>query len=186
MQNTRQEIKFSYIDYKSMPESETKHYELLDGEINMVPSPSYEHQFVSINLESALWNFVRENALGTVLNAPFDVHLGKDVVQPDIIYISKKRRNIIKADEIHGAPDIVVEILSPSTAQRDRVYKKKLYAKSGVKEYWIVDTDKKVIEVFTLKKTGYDKAFKYKRNQVLTSVLLPKLEINVREIFTEG
>lgn len=169
-----------------MQESETKHYELLDGEITMVPSPSYEHQFISINLESTLWDFVRKNALGTVLNAPFDVHLGKDVVQPDIIYISKKRKSIIKADEVHGAPDTVVEILSPSTAQRDRVYKKKLYAKSGVKEYWIVNTDEKAIEVFTLKETGYGRVSKYKINQVLTSALLPGLEINIKEIFTEG
>ncbi|MGQ9734849.1 MAG: Uma2 family endonuclease, partial [Candidatus Bipolaricaulia bacterium] len=102
-------IKFTYEDYKNLPESETERYELLEGELVMVPSPSFEHQRISSHLEFLLYGFVREHNLGVVLDAPFEVVLGKPgeerVVQPDILFVAKERREIIQEEEIRGAPD---------------------------------------------------------------------------------
>ena len=79
---------------------------------------------------------------------PFDVVLSDtDVVQPDLLFVSNERANIITDENIQGAPDLVVEILSPSTAERDQTFKRSLYAKHGVKEYWLVDTDAKTVTV---------------------------------------
>ena len=124
---TRQKVKFTYEDYKSLPASETKRYELLGGELVLVPSPSEYHQRILRNLAFLLWRFVKERSLGWVYFAPLDVVLGegedREVVQPDIIFISRERTGIIAEEEIRGAPDLEVEITSPGTAERDRHYK---------------------------------------------------------------
>ena len=88
-------IKFTYSDYKNLPESETKRYELLEGELVMVPSPSIYHQRISRNLGSQLWDFIRRNTLGEIFYAPCDIILGDDVFQPDIIYVSKEHLHIV-------------------------------------------------------------------------------------------
>ena len=110
-------VKFTYEDYKSLPESETKRYELLGGELVEVPSPTEYHQRISMNLEFILQQFVRERDLGRVYHTPLDVVLGegdeREVVQPDLFFISKERSRIIAEEEIRGAPDLVVEITSP-------------------------------------------------------------------------
>ena len=180
-------IKFTYEDYKSLPESETKRYELLGGELVMVPSPTEYHQRISRNLLFILWEFVRERDLGQVYDAPLDVVLGKgderEVVQPDIFYISKERSGIIAEEEIRGAPDLVIEITSPATAERDRTYKKTLYARHGVREYWIVDPEAKTVEVFTLGERGFELIRTYKAEEVLNSPLLEGLEVDLKEVF---
>lgn len=181
MVNTK--IKFTYEDYKSLPESETKRYELLEGELVMVPSPTFEHQYASGGLLEILRRFVRKHDLGVVLDAPLDVVLGEDVVQPDILYVSKRRTRIITHEEIRGAPDLVVEILSPATAQRDRTYKRRLYARHGVREYWLVDPDAKTIEVLSLGERGFESVRLYHANETLSSPLLPGLKIELKEIF---
>jgi Uma2 family endonuclease len=184
---TKAQIKFTYEDYKSLPESETKRYELVGGELVMVPSPDPEHQDIVGNLFTALSVHVRRHRLGKVYLAPLDVVLGEgeeaEVVQPDLLYISPQRQDIIAQKEIRGAPDMVVEVLSPSTAQRDRTLKKKLYAKYGVPEYWIVDPEEETIEVLTLGERGYERAGLYHKNETLASPLLPGLRIPLDEIF---
>ncbi len=178
-------IKFTYEDYKNLPESETKRYELIEGELIMVPSPTFEHQDISANLEFALAKFVREHQLGKVLDAPLDVVLDdENVVQPDIIFISKARSQIIRKEAIHGAPDLVIEILSPSTGERDRTVKKKLYARAGVTEYWLVDPEHQTIEVLTLKETGFERVALYHRDETLTSPVLPGLHIPLSDVFS--
>lgn len=180
-------IKFTYEDYKSLPESETKRYELLGGELVMVPSPTEHHQRISRNLLLILWQFVRERDLGQVYAAPLDVVLGvgeeREVVQPDILFISKERAKIIAEEEIQGAPDLVVEVLSPATAQRDRAYKRTLYARHGVKEYWLVDLETKTIEVLKLGKRGYERAGLYRQGETLTSPLLASFRVLIDEVF---
>lgn len=179
----KSKIKFSYKDYKSLPESETKRYELLEGELIMVPSPSERHQSISRNLEFILYQFIRDNNLGTLYYAPFDVILGEDVVQPDIIYISKERLSIIAEGEIRGAPDLVIEILSPATAERDRTYKRTLYARHGVREYWLVAPDERSIEVMKLGEAGFEPVHSYRKEEILTSPLLEGLHLNLEEVF---
>jgi len=118
-----------------------------------------------------------------------DVVLGegeeREVVQPDILYISEGRSGIIAEEEIRGAPDLIIEIISPATAERDRTYKKTLYARHGVKEYWIVDPEAKMVEVYTLGERGFEliKAYKAEAEEVLSSPLLEGLEVVLKEVF---
>jgi len=183
MESVNTKIKFTYKDYKSLPESETKRYELVEGELIMIPSPNEYHQRISGSLEFILWEFVQKRNLGRIYNAPLDVHLGGNVVQPDILFVFKERSYVITEEEIKGAPDLVIEILSPATAERDRTYKKVLYARYGVREYWIVDPEKKIIEVLTLKKEDYESFNIYKKIDTLNSSLLPGLNIKLSEVF---
>ncbi len=185
---TKAQIKFTYEDYKSLPESETERYELLEGELVMVPSPDTEHQDIVGNLFRLLSDHVHKHRLGKVYLAPLDVVLGErdeeEVVQPDILYISHRRQGIIAREEIRGAPDLVIEVLSPSTAQRDRTLKKKLYARHGVQEYWIVDPKAQTLEVYEWHPKGFERVGLYGAEQTLTSRLLPTLRIPLREVFT--
>jgi len=184
MTGLKTKIKFTYEDYKSLPESETKRYELLGGELVMIPSPNEYHQRISGKLEFILRAFVEDKNLGRVYDAPFDVAFSEeDVVQPDILFISKARFKIITKEEILGAPDLVIEILSPVTAERDRTYKRTLYARYGVQEYWIVDPDKKTIEVLTLGKAGFETFGIYRKTNILKSLIFPGLAIKLSEVF---
>jgi Uma2 family endonuclease len=176
-------IKFTYKDYKSLPESETKRYELIEGELIMVPSPNTYHQRISGNLVFLLRDFVKKNKLGEVFYAPLDVHLGENVVQPDILFVSKAHSKIITEEEILGAPDLVIEILSPATSERDQTYKKTLYARHGVQEYWIVDPQEKTVEVMTLGKEEFENSGSYGKMDTMKSPIFPGLTINLCDVF---
>ncbi|OHB91113.1 MAG: restriction endonuclease, partial [Planctomycetes bacterium RIFCSPHIGHO2_12_42_15] len=131
-------IKFNYQDYLQLPED--KRYEIIDGDLFTVPSPNEAHQHILVYIFNCVFNYVRKNKLGYVYCAPFDVLFSEeDIVQPDIIFVSNENRKIITKDNIKGTPDLLIEILSPDTSKRDLGIKKKLYAKNGVREYWIVD-----------------------------------------------
>lgn len=183
MAKAQASIPFRYEDYKSLPESETRRYELLEGELVRTPSPDTYHQGILRNLLRLVDAFVRSHELGTVYLAPLDVVLGEDVVQPDLLFISPQRAGIIQPQEIRGAPDLIVEILSPSTAERDRTYKRTLYARHGVREYWLVDPDTKTIEVLSLGKAGYRTARRYEGAQPVASPLLAGLSIEPDQVF---
>jgi Uma2 family endonuclease len=180
-------IPFTYEDYKSLPESETKRYELLGGELVMVPAPLTYHQRVSRNILYMLWDFVKDHDLGEVYDAPIDVVLGppgkEDVVQPDILFIAKDRLSIVLREEIRGAPDLIVEIFSPSTAERDRRYKKRLYARQRVKELWYVDPEEKTIAVLKWTRKGFQRVALYEKGERLLSPLLPGLTLPLEEVF---
>jgi Uma2 family endonuclease len=176
------DIKFTYQDYLLLPED--KRYEIIEGELIMVPSPGFSHQSASGNLGFLLRQFIREKRLGIVLNAPMDVVLSQEnIVQPDIIFIFKKRMDIITEKNIQGAPDLVIEILSPNTKKKDSILKRKLYAKFGVREFWLVDPQEEEVEVLILKKRGFEQIGLYRKGQILTSPLLPGLKIPLQELF---
>ena len=140
MVGVRPATKLTYEDYRKTPDDER--WELLNGELIMPPSPTIAHQRVSRRLERRLDTFVEERGLGEVFYAPCDVVLSDvNVVQPDLLFVSTEQAHIITRENIRGAPDLVVEILSPSTASRDWRDKLDLYAEHGVKEYWVVDPD---------------------------------------------
>lgn len=175
-------VKFTYKDYKNLPESETKRYELLEGELVMVPSPTTHHQKISWNLERLVGDFVQKHGLGFIYHAPLDVVFSEwDVAQPDIFFISRERSEIITEENIRGAPDLVIEILSPATAERDRTYKRTLYARHGVNEYWLVDPDKRTLQVMKLGEKGFESVGAY--TQTLTSPTFPGLVISLAEVF---
>lgn len=174
--------KLTYQDYAKTPEGEI--WELIDGEKFMPPSPSEAHQGVNIELAWLLHGFVKRRSLGRVYFAPFDVVLSDvDVVQPDLLFVSKERSHIVTAANVRGAPDLVVEIRSPSTASRDWSIKRDLYARHGVKEYWVVDPDARRVWVMALGNEGFDEVGSYSAGDVLTSPTLEGLTIDLDDIF---
>ena len=175
-------IKFTYDDYLNTPED--KRYELLDGDLVALSSPEEFHQRVSILLGAKLVQFAVENSLGRVYHAPFDVVLSDmDVVQPDLIFVSNERADIITPANIQGAPDLVVEILSPSTAARDKTFKRSLYARHGITEYWMVDLTEKTIMILRLGERGFEVVDTYGEGEILTSPTLQGFTLNLDDIF---
>ena len=115
---------------------------------------------------------------------PFDiVFTNHDVVQPDVIFVSNEKLNIITPDNIQGAPDLVIEVLSPSTAHRDRTFKRALYARHRVGEFWLVDTNARLIEVLLLGESEYETVGTYGAGQTLTSPTLTDFSLNIDDIF---
>ena len=138
--------KMTYEQYCLLPE-DGKQYELIDGELFMTPAPKPRHQKIVLRLTEQLSRFVRENSLGEVFVAPVDVLLERHtVVQPDVLFISTPRLSIVGEEAIEGAPDLVVEVLSPSTFYKDLRKKMTAYSQFGVQEYWIVDPETQSIE----------------------------------------
>ena len=175
-------FKFTYQDYRNAPED--KRYELLDGDLVVVPAPKEVHQRVLMNLSLLTFQSVKLSGAGQVYAAPFDVVLSDtDVVQPDLLFISNERAHIITEENVQGAPDLVVEILSPSTAERDQTFKRALYARHGVKEYWLVDTDAKTVTVLLLDAQGYAVVGVCGEGQTLDSPTLKGFAINPDEVF---
>lgn len=175
-------VKFTYEDYLNTPED--RRYELIDGDLYLTPAPGELHQRVSILLGSKLFQFASENSLGRVYVAPFDVVLSDvDVVQPDLLFVSNERSTIITPDNVQGAPDLVVEILSPSTATRDTTFKRVLYARHGVREYWMVDTTEETIAVLLPDNGGLEVADVYGEGETLTSVTLRGFKLNIHDVF---
>ncbi len=175
--------RWTYEDYKRLPDDGWR-YEVIEGELLMSPAPSTNHQDISANLEFAMMNFVREKKLGKILHAPTDVRLGElaSPVQPDILFIRQERLNIIKKDWVEGAPDLIVEILSPSNWIDDRRTKYRVYAQAGVREYWIVDPDKRQIELFALRGSDYEILGRFGPGEQAASEILPGFEIGVDEV----
>lgn len=148
MNNT---MRFTYHDYFLLPEE--KRAEIIDGDLIMEPSPGYGHQVVVKNIVKLLDRYVGLLKLGVVVPSPVDVILSEDnIVLPDVVFISREHYGIIRK-QIHGAPDLIVEVISARHAGRDRELKMKLYAGSGVAEYWIADPETRTVEVYSLRRS---------------------------------
>jgi Uma2 family endonuclease len=177
-------VRFNYHDYLQLPED--KRYEILDGELFVVPAPNIRHQEISIRLSTILFQHVRRQKIGRVLEAPCDVVLSEEnVVQPDILFVRTERVDIIGEMNILGAPDLVIEILLPATRGKDLEIKRKIYAGYGVQEYWVVDPEAAEVEVLAWSDSGYVSAGLYNASQCLSSPLLPELNLPLREIFAK-
>lgn len=179
---TRTRGKFTYEDYRNTPDD--VRYELHDGELIMVPAPNMAHQGISTILLRLIDTLVYLKKLGKVYHAPTDVVFSdNEVVQPDLIFVSNERSHILTENNIRGAPDLIIEILSPSTAGRDRTFKRTLYERHGVKEYWMVDPSARNITVLFLGENGFDLEGIYGEGQTLTSPTLPGFSLNLDDIF---
>jgi len=177
-------LKFTVKDYMSMPGD--KRYQLLDGAMILAHSPTTRHQTIAQRLNLALQEFVAAGSLGRLWFAPLDVVLSNhDVAQPDILFVSNERSSIVTDANIQGAPDLVVEILSPGTAEHDRGYKQALYGRHGVREYWLVDPDAETVEVLTLGDQGLTPTATYRRGEVLASPLLEGMSLELDQVFSE-
>ncbi|MEK6545596.1 MAG: Uma2 family endonuclease, partial [Nitrospinota bacterium] len=174
--------RYTYKDYLLIDDD--KRYEILRGGLIMVPAPFTIHQRLLIRLSVIFSNFIKEKKLGEVLVAPTDVVLAEDiVVQPDILFINKERLDIIKEAAIMECPDLIVEIVSPSSASYDTVEKRDIYEEYGVKEYWLVFPQEKVIEVLTLESNIYREFCKGRKTGVVRSKIIVGLEVDLKEVF---
>jgi Uma2 family endonuclease len=137
-------------DYEEMPQG-PPYYQVIEGDLVMSPSPTTFHQHIIVNLAVIFRRFLEKKSLGEIFIAPLDVFLDEvNIYQPDVIFVSSQRRSIITAKGIEGAPDLIVEILSPSTAKLDKGSKRKIYARHGVRELWLVDPETQSIQVYLL------------------------------------
>lgn len=174
--------RFTYEDYCRLPEGSP--YQLIGGELVMTPSPTPYHQLVSGKLQLQMAGFVFEKRLGIVLDAPVDVYLAEtETYQPDLIFISDERLAIVEETRINGAPDLVVEILSPGTGYYDLRSKYKVYEKSGVREYWIVDPQNKSVQVFCLREGKFTLDQEAEQQGTVKSRVIAGLEVQVGSIF---
>ena len=181
MVNTQ--VRLTYEDYVELPDD--KRYEIIDGELYEMTAPTLRHQVLLGNLFIIFKPHVRRQRLGSVYMAPVDViFAGGDIVQPDLVFVSEARRHIMQDHAIVGAPDLVIEILSPSTAAHDRNRKTDLYARYGVAEYWMVDTETETIEVRRLRDGEYGDAEIYDSGLVSTP-LIPGIEVRLEDVFAQ-
>ena len=175
--------KITFEEFRQFP-VDGKRYELVRGEVRVTPAPATRHQFIVHNLAMSLGLHVIKQNLGEVLTSPLDVRLSQDTAfQPDVIFVSNARAGIILENWIEGAPDLVVEVSSPSTATYDRATKLPIYAESGVSEYWLVDSQAKTVEVLNLQGKKYFVDAILAGDQILTSNLFPGWQLPLHDLF---
>ncbi|MCF6154430.1 MAG: Uma2 family endonuclease [Candidatus Brocadia sp.] len=174
---------YTYDDYAKLPEGEP--YQLIGGKLVMTPAPSTYHQEISKRLGYLLYEHAElKQKLGKVLHAPVDVYFeDEETYQPDIIFISNDRVGIIKKEKIEGAPDLIIEILSPTTAYYDLIHKKDIYAKHGVKEYWIVDPMEKWVESYKNENGKFILIGKVQKDESIGSTILTGFKVALDTIF---
>ena len=175
-------LRFTYEDYVLLPDD--RRYEVIDGELYLTPAPTPYHQRVVKRLGFLLDAHVAAVGAGEVFISPCDVVLSRfDVLQPDIFFVSSGRLAIVGEKYISDAPDLVVEVLSPGTRKRDRVFKAKRYARFGVTEMWFADPGGKTVEVLVNTEHGFRREALYTGHDVLRSPSLPGLEVPLTRVF---
>lgn len=173
--------RITYQDYLQMPEE--SRYEVLEGDLRIVPAPGYRHQRLVGRIYRVLVGLVEESGLGEVNIAPFDVVLADDaVVQPDVLVVMVENLGIIVPEGVRGAPDLVVEVLSPATANRDKGIKRRLYGRHGVNEYWIVDPDAGMVEVAVNRGGRMETLGQFGSGDRMESQVLAGLQLAVDEL----
>jgi len=176
-------IILTYEDYVLLP-NDGKRYEILEGELTVTPAPSTKHQTASENLFVLLSQYIKERDLGKLFHAPIDLILeSTSVLQPDLLFVSKARQHIITERAIEGAPDLVIEILSPTTSRTDRVTKAQIYARHSVPAYWIVDPEGEAIEIYLLELDVYRLAATLEGKIPMFAPPFKELEIAATEVF---
>jgi Uma2 family endonuclease len=176
-------VPFTYAHYRQLPE-DGKRWELLDGDFFVTPAPTTFHQTVSRRLQYALMQALEETGIALVFNAPVDV-LFEDTtcLQPDIAVVRSDRKDIVSERAIEGPPDLVVEILSPSTRDRDLYIKRDAYARFGVSEYWVVDPNLGMVEVFRAEGGAAAWVQRFDRAATLTSLEFAEVAIPMASLF---
>jgi Uma2 family endonuclease len=178
-------VKLTYDDFLLLPDDGKRH-ELLDGEHVVTPSPNRRHQDFLMRLIESLGPHARTRGLGKLWAAPFDVVLSfHDVVEPDLIFLSRERLARMTDANVQGAPDLLVEVLSPSTAQRDRTVKRRIYQNFGVREYWLADPEERSILQIRFEAPAGAAEVLLTDGDRLTSDLLPGWEVEVGALFEE-
>ena len=172
--------KLGYADYAAIPKDGMRH-EIIDGEHYVNAAPNTKHQSVSVRLVYQLYTKVQLAGHGQIFSAPYDVQFSEhNIVQPDIVVVLNANANIIRPSRIKGSPDLVVEILSPSSTDYDRTTKKDMFECHGVHEYWVVDAYEENLAQFVLRDGRYERTVV---EDFVRAVFMPGLEIKLAEIW---
>lgn len=175
---------WTYEDWCKLPEDGYR-YEVIAGVLYVSPPPSIRHQRISIALVGHFLDFLKMQPLGEILTAPVGVRLPRQPVplQPDIVFIRTERLGMVGEAYVEGAPDLLVEILSPSNWLYDRREKMQAYQEAGVAEYWIVDPHALTIDVYVLEQGAYGLLGQYRIGEVAHSQVLPGFGVPVETVF---
>ena len=173
----RSRSKLTYAEYERIPDDGKRH-EIIDGEHHVNPAPGTCHQTVSRRIKFQLYEQIELTGLGQVFDAPSDLQLSDfDIVQPDLVVVLEPKRAIITASRIEGVPDLIVEILSPSSTQVDRFLKKELYRRSCILEYWVVAPEEPVVEQYVLAGDRYELAGRQSAEIVSRSIPAARVDL---------
>jgi Uma2 family endonuclease len=158
--------------------------EILDGKRFPQSVPAIKHQAVILKIASALLRYAESHKLGLVLQGPCDVILsGTIVIQPDILFVKNERRGLIGERSLRGIPDLVVEVLSPDTRERDLKAKKRIYSRYEIQEYWVVDPDARTVDTLIWSELGYISARRYRPSEAVSTPMLPALDLPLSGVF---
>ena len=170
-------------DYRAMPD-DGRRYQLIDGELHMAPAPNSYHQEIIWNLSGILVRYLDAHPVGRIYPAPYDVYLsGHDVVQPDLLFLATAHQHLRQEDGLHGAPDLVIEVLSVSTSQLDKKTKRAIYARGGVKEMWLVDPILQQVHLYDFARDPAKAVRLVEDDETFGSPLLPGLVVSAADIF---
>ena len=174
---------WTYANYAALPD-DGQRYEIIDGVLYMPPAPGAPHQSASTKFATYLTIHVEFAGLGRVFHAPFDVELAPNtVVQPDVVVVLNDNLGVLKPSRIIGAPDLVIEVISPSTGGYDRRQKQDAYARAGVREYWIADPHAQTVELLRLQDDSYRVIGVYHNRAILPSEVIPNMPVRVEQFF---
>ena len=179
-------VKLTYDDFLLFPDDGKRH-ELIDGEHYVTPCPNTKHQRLVGNVYWLLRSYLEDSRIGEIFVAPFDIVFSRfDVVEPDLLYMSKARASAILTEKhVTGAPELVIEITSPGTRKRDETIKRRLYERSAVSEYWVVDTDLDTVRVYRRVVDRFERPLELslEAGDILHTGLFPGLELPLARIF---
>ncbi len=176
--------RLTYADYARLTPPDSSIYELHNGQIITMPTPTPKHQIFSTNLVTEINIFIRSKKLGRVIAAPMDtVFTPNDVLQPDILFLSNENLHLIGDKKIEGAPDLVIEILSPSNHAKEMAYKKMIYEISGVREYWLVNLENQTITQYENIEKEFVKRQVFQKDAVLAAIVLKGFQIRLDALF---
>ncbi len=175
--------RLTYQDFLLFPDDGLRH-EIIEGEHYVSPAPSARHQRILLKLSHLMQTHLDTNPSGEIFFAPFDVLLSEfNVFEPDLLYLSNERAHLLTSKNLQGAPDLVVEILSPSTRSRDEGLKRGVYERTGVREYWVIDPERDIVDVYRSAPSGtFKEPVRRPRTESLTTPLLPGLELPIEKV----
>lgn len=173
----------TYDEYCLLPDDGNR-YQVLEGELFVSPAPRPHHQRVRFHLALLLHDYVLEHGLGEVFIAPIDVILEPTtIVQPDIVFVGANNADIVTDLNIQGPPDLCIEVISPTIGLIDRHAKRNIYARLGVREYWIVDTNRRVVAICTLRDRTYGEPIEVTGDDLIPSAVLDGLTVRASDVF---